>query len=277
MTRTQNIGIRMLCVALSLVCLLSGVQPVMAAEEPAAAASDTIDTTLVRNSASYYAAVIGQMENGTAVTVLDARGDFYKIDCYDMNGYIAKEQIVQKDDGKYYVNCDPASSETSTMAGVSLADVLLLRASVLALTQDQLGYPYVYGGSAPGGFDCSGLTSYIYKKHDYAIHRTASDQLQDGLIVSREGLQVGDLIFFRDPGYPYLSSHVGIYAGDNQIIHAGSRGICYADLDTTWFASRYLCARRMVTVSAQAIDPTPIAVAESAAAYIPSAGIRTAR
>ena len=277
MTRTQNIGLRLLCIVLSLVCLLSGVQPVMAAEEPAAAVSDTIDTTLVRNSASYYAAVIGQMENGTAVTVLDQRGDFYKIDCFDMNGYIAKAQIAQKADGTYYVNCDPESSETSTMAGSSLADVLLLRASVLALSQKQLGYPYVYGGSAPGGFDCSGLTSYIYKQHGYAIHRTASDQLQDGLVVSRNGLQVGDLIFFRSGGSPYLSSHVGIYAGDNKIIHAGSRGICYADLDDSWFSGTYLCARRMITVSAQTMDPSFVIAAESAAAYTPSAGMRTAR
>lgn len=275
MTKPQHTGIRILSLVLCLVCLMTLVQPVLAA--PAADTAVSIQTTLVRETASYYAEVIGQMENGTAVTVLDQRGDFYKVDCYDMTGYIAKEQLAQKDDGKYYVNCNAASSETSAMAGVGLADVLLLRASLLALTQDQLGYPYVYGGSAPGGFDCSGLTSYIYKKHNYQIHRTASDQLQDGMIVSREGLQVGDLIFFRDPGYPYLSSHVGIYVGDNQIIHAGSSGICYADLDTRWFASRYLCARRLVTASARTIDPVPSAVVNSAARSIPTTGIRTAR
>jgi len=277
MTGAKKAGLRVLSVLLCFVCLLSCVQPVQALARNTSVIFSAIETTLVRNYASSYADAIGRLENGTAVTVLDERDDFYKVDCYDMTGYIAKEQIVRKADGKYYVNCKKGSTETSSMAGVTLQDMLHLRASVMALAEKQLGTPYVYGGMRPGAFDCSGFTSYVYKNHDYRLHRTADYQMQDGLVVSPDSLLPGDLIFFRDPGAPWLATHVGIYAGNNEIIHAGSRGICFASLETEWFASRYVCARRVIAVSAQTMDAAPAVTVGRATAQITHAGLRTAR
>ena len=61
---------------------------------------------------------------------------------------------------------------------------------------------------------------------------------------------VGDLVFFDDTLDSYAASHVGLYVGNNTIIHAGSRGICYANLDTDWFAQTFLCARRIINTTA---------------------------
>lgn len=277
MNRIRYWGLRMLCLALCLACLVNTVPPVQAVAEAPAAVSEYINTCLIYNGPSAGYAVIGRMEDGTAVTVLGQRESYYKIDCYDMIGYIAVSQVAQRENGEYYIQCAPESSHTQTMVCRNVADALLLRAAVLELARQQLGDPYVYGGERPGAFDCSGLTSYVYGQNGYQIQRGCSGQLQNGLIVSREGLQVGDLIFFRSTGSAYLSDHVGIYVGDGQIIHAGNNGVCYASLDGSWFVENYLCARRIVTVSAQAIDPAPAAAVQSLLRSSPSAGIRTAR
>ena len=247
----QKIGIRIASLALVLFCLFCQTGFAFAQQETA----QTTLTSIVRNRAAYNGANIGRLENGTAVTVLGQRGSFYKIDCYDMVGYIAKSQVVHNEaEDKYYVNCAENSSETVEMTYVEQEEVLYLRHQILELAKKQLGTPYVYGGTRPGGFDCSGLMYYLYGEHGFALHRTASQQLQDGIIVAKEGMQVGDLVFFREYYETYPASHVGIYAGNNQIIHAGSEGISYADLDGAYFSDYFLCARRIVNTAAVALE-----------------------
>lgn len=251
MQRTRSWGMRILSLMLCLVCLVPMFLPLTVAE--AEQTNETM-TTVVRKGSYYSATVIGQMIDGTEITVLEDRRDFYKVDCYDMTGYIAKSQIEYTEDGKYYVNCKAGSSETRTMNYTAHEDALVLRHSLLALAREQLGEPYIYGSSGPYGFDCSGLTSYLYAQHGIDLHRTASTQLQDGIVVAKEGMQVGDLVFFREDWETYPASHVGIYVGNNQIIHAGSRGIEYADLDFDYFYEDYLCARRIVNTGAAQLE-----------------------
>ena len=272
MLKSRSLGMRLLSLALCLVSVLCMIQPAKAS--PAEEKQTTL-TTVVRNSAYYSATVIGQMEDGTAVTVLDERREFYKVDCYDMTGYIARSQIVHTDDGKYYVNCNPDSSETRTMTYTDHTEALELRHSLLALAKEQLGEPYIYGSIGPYGFDCSGLMYYLYGEHGIQLQRTASKQLQDGIVVAKEGLQVGDLIFFRESWEYYPASHVGIYAGNNQIIHAGSNGIVYADLDFDYFAEYYLCARRIINTNTAALEDTTAVISmPSVTAPGPAAGRR---
>lgn len=277
MIGTRPWGLRMLCLALCLASFLTAMPPVQAVADASAEILEYINTCLIYRGPSAGYAVIGRMEDGTAVTVLGQRGSYYQIDCYDMTGYIAVSQVQQRENGEYYIRCDSESSQTAAMECRNVADALLLRSAVLELARQQLGDPYVYGGKRPGAFDCSGLTSYVYGQNGYQIQRGCTGQLQGGLIVSREGLQVGDLIFFRSSDSQYLASHVGIYVGDGQIIHAGNSGVCYASLDGSWFVENYLCARRIITVSAQAIDPAPAAAVQSLLNSTPSAGMRTAK
>lgn len=263
MTKSRNLGMRLLSLALCFVCVLCLVRPAKASD---AEEKQTTLTTVVHNSASYNATVIGQIEDGSAVTVLDETREFYKVDCYDMTGYIARSQIVHKEDEKYYVNCQEDSGETRTFAYEDHAEALAMRHSLYALAAEQLGKPYIYGSSGMRGFDCSGLMYYIFGEHGMQLHRRASEQLQDGIIVSSEGMQVGDLVFFRESWDSCAASHVGVYVGNNQIIHAStSNGIEVADLDKAYFANNFLCVRRVVDTQSVQLEPAAVPVAVSVA------------
>ena len=258
MTRSLKPGMRLLCALMCIVCIFGFVRP--ASAKQTTLSDDQTYTAIVRLKASSDSHPIGQLEDGTKVTVLGKKGDYYKIDCYDMVGYIAKSLVIHTDNDEYYVNCEAGASQTRILTYTDHANALEQRHSLFALAKKQLGSRYVWGGSRPGGFDCSGLTSYLYSKHGVKLHRSASQQLQDGIIIPREALQVGDLIFFRErTSAP--ASHVGIYVGNNRIIHAGSKGVCYADLDTDYFAKYYLCARRIVHTDTVSITPPQARIA----------------
>lgn len=211
----------------------------------------------IRNSPSYTGADIGSMEDKTPVTVLGQWGDFYKIDCYDMTGYVAVSQVTTVD-GNTYINCDPASPETEVLPYTPHGEALAIRHSLLALAKQQLGKPYVYGSTGTWGFDCSGLMYYLYGQHGIALNRTASTQLSCGIVVSREGMQVGDLVFLRTAGETYPASHVGIYAGGNQIIHASNNGVIYSDLSEAYYAENFLCVRRIIHNSSAELEQNPV-------------------
>lgn len=274
MTRTGKTSMRLLCLVLSLVCLLSAVQPVLAAEAQTADDRAYTYTTAVHSYASFSSAVIGRMENGTTVTILDETRNFYKIDCYDMTGYVAKYQVALRKDGTHYISCYLPSAETQILYYENMTNALGLRHSILSLGMRYLGTPYVYGGMSPWGFDCSGFTKYIYAMHDLNLTRRASTQLSDGIVVSRDSLQVGDLIFLK---YAYESceaSHVGIYAGNNMVLHASSsRGISLDSMDSSFIASNYLCARRVVNTAAASVEAAP--AAPSVMSRTRSIGLRT--
>ena len=88
-----------------------------------------------------------------------------------------------------------------------------------------LGTPYVWGGTTPDGFDCSGLVQYVYKQNGINIPRTSQEQFKSGVSISRDELQAGDLVFFKgSDGTAEAPGHVAMYIGDGQIIEAPSKG-----------------------------------------------------
>lgn len=91
---------------------------------------------------------------------------------------------------------------------------------VLAYAQKFLGTPYLWGGTTPNGFDCSGFTQYVFRHFGVGLGRTTYDQINNGVSVSRGELQPGDLVFFGKSS----PTHVGIYAGNNTYIHAPRTG-----------------------------------------------------
>jgi cell wall-associated NlpC family hydrolase len=90
---------------------------------------------------------------------------------------------------------------------------------VVSIAMDYLGCPYVWGGASPSGFDCSGFVMYVYKKVGVSLPHSSRMQYTCGTPVPRANLNPGDLVFFYSP-----ISHVGIYIGDGQMIHAAGTG-----------------------------------------------------
>ena len=132
-----------------------------------------------------------------------------------------------------------AVPSTSTAAAAS-------GSQILAEAQKYLGCPYVAGGASPSGFDCSGFVYYVLKQLGYSPYRTPADQYKQGTAVDKSDLQVGDIVFFYGT-YASRISHVGIYAGNGQFIHApNSRStVSYSDLTSGYWANHYYGARRM--------------------------------
>ena len=118
---------------------------------------------------------------------------------------------------------------------------------IAAYAQNFLGTPYVYGGSSTSGFDCSGFTKYVYGQFGYTLNRTATDQLSNGVSVSKDELQPGDLVFFKYRTSKPVS-HVGIYIGSGQFVHAStnSYAVQIDDLSSGHYANVYVYGRRVV-------------------------------
>ncbi len=202
----------------------------------------------VHHSASYGSTVIGTFKDGTHITVLGSKGDFYKIDCFDMNGYIAKSQVRKDEAGEYYVNCQADSKDTRYLPSYSTQNALSIRSAIVAEAQKYMGVPYVSGGSSKWGFDCTGFTDYVFDKCGVDISRSMYTQLSDSVIVSKDELQSGDLIFFSYTGdNGGFASHIGIYIGNGKLIHASySRGIAIDDLSAPYYTKHFQCARRVI-------------------------------
>lgn len=231
----------------------------LAASQQSGAINTTRMTAVVRYSAYYSGAIIGCLEDGTAIKVLGTKNSFYKIDCYEMKGYIAKSQVEKREDGGYYVKCKADSSESRKLPTVSSTELLSLRAQLEKAGRGMLGVPYLWGGTSRRGIDCSGFTQYSYKKIGYTLNRTAVSQLENGLVVAKADMQPGDLVFFKnttDNGR--IATHVGIYLGDGKMIHSGaSKGVVIVSLDQDYWQEHFLCARRVLIPAAMTQSVTP--------------------
>jgi len=112
---------------------------------------------------------------------------------------------------------------------------------VVAVAMQYLGVPYVWAGASPSGFDCSGLVQYVFAQAGVSLPHNAAAQYGYGVPVSRDALQMGDLVFFDGLG------HNGIYIGGGQFIHAPHTGdvVKISSLYDSWYAATYVGARRI--------------------------------
>jgi len=114
------------------------------------------------------------------------------------------------------------------------------------------GGKYVWGGTTPKGFDCSGYVQYLYKKHKVHLPRTAWAQSKKGKNVNKQDLKKGDLLFFltdKKRGIPV--THVGIYLGAGKFIHAASKkkGIIISPIYSGYYAGKFVSAKRILAKS----------------------------
>lgn len=140
---------------------------------------------------------------------------------------------------------DPGSGfGTPPVSADGAADsVSMLVDSIIADAMSYIGTPYVYGGTGPSGFDCSGLICRVFSDNGLELPRTVTAMESMGVTVEREDLLPGDLLIFESP------KHVGMYLGDGLFIHSSSyqdRGVVVTELAQANYARRYSSARRMI-------------------------------
>ena len=119
-----------------------------------------------------------------------------------------------------------ASGTANGRAALSMAELV----TMLKAAASRVGYPYVWGGSGPTTFDCSGLVQWSFARAGVIMPRVAADQARTGPAIPFSQAQAGDLLFYRtDPTAPDYISHVAIYLGKGLMIQAPQHGCERAD------------------------------------------------
>jgi uncharacterized protein YgiM (DUF1202 family) len=171
---------------------------------------------------------------------------------YDKVASLPAGRVIQVEetlDGWYKVSGGYVSAEYVTVIDLSQAATSQKGQEIADFARSLVGCPYVYGGSSPKGFDCSGFTKYVYSQFGYNINRTASTQLDNGVSVSMSELQPGDLVMFKKAGYSgSRASHVGIYIGGGKFVHASTArvGVIVSDLSEAYYTTGFVGARRII-------------------------------
>lgn len=198
----------------------------------------TANALNVREDANVYCNVIGSAQNGTCFEIIGEKNGFAVVSNDGKDVFMSKDYLE-------YVSYDVY--EEAKKAGKAGFNVSSVGQSAVNLAMQYIGVPYVYGGSSPKGFDCSGLTSYVYAKLGYKLNRTAAGQASNGTVVSSKAdLLPGDLVLFDTSSYSSIG-HVGIYIGNGNMVHAPKPGysVCVTSIDTGYYAARYVGARRL--------------------------------
>ena len=170
----------------------------------------------VRSAASTSASRLGSLNKGDVVAVTGIDNGWYKISFNGKTGYVRSDYMT--------ITKEALSSRGTEAAAASAASSK--GSEIVAYAKQYLGVKYVYAGASSKGFDCSGYTMYVMKHFGYNLPHTATGQMGYGTSVAKSALQPGDLVFFCDPSRSggKAASHVGIYIGSNQFIHASSGG-----------------------------------------------------
>ena len=234
--------IAILSAAFSATCLMFAMSA--SADTTGFAAGDVIN---VRQVPAMDAKVVGELYLADPVPVVNTQGSWCKVRIGDVIGYVHKDLIVfdisevpepivvpeptpepTRSSGSSSGSSSSSSSRSTSSSGSSSSSQSAPAASsssgssmgsqIVAYAKNFIGVPYVWGGSSPSGFDCSGFVQYVYRHFGVSLPRTTYSQICVGRSVSRSDLAPGDLVFFRSAG------HVGIYVGGETYIHAPQTG-----------------------------------------------------
>ncbi len=139
------------------------------------------------------------------------------------------EQLMQ--------NSTYVAQQKSTLANVSAS-------SIISFAEQFMGTPYVWGGTSPSGFDCSGFVQFVFDHFGVNLNRTSEQQFAEGVPVSTSNLKPGDLVFFST--YAPGATHVGIYMGNGMMIDAEDLGVTIDSVFNSYWGPKYIGARQVL-------------------------------
>lgn len=243
------------------------------------------DTVNLREKASTSSKSLAKLKLNDEVTVIEEVDSVWcKVEAYGKTGYISTDLLDDKKqeekktetstnnnttsrDGettsreestttqkeKTTTNKEETTTkntETTTSKKEETTSNKVTGEDIVAYAKKYLGYKYVYGGTSPStGFDCSGFTYYVYKHFGYTLSRSSVSQATNGTKVEKKDLQPGDLVIYKNTSLTRIG-HVGIYIGDNKMIHASEPGVgvIITDIDSKAhkYPQRYVMGRRII-------------------------------
>ena len=201
----------------------------------------------VRDKDSMDSNVVSVLEKGTKVSGIKGKywlklseGKYISVN-YIQDNKVESNQTIDTEVKNSYKKESNSKVVRSNEGGSGSA--------VAQAAYNYLGEKYVWGSAQPGvGFDCSGLTSYLYNKVcGISLYRNSAAQSNNGYPVNKSNLKQGDLLFFSTNGSGSIS-HVGIYVGNGKMIHAStpSTGVIISDIDSNYYSNTFVTARRIL-------------------------------
>lgn len=214
-------------------------------ENPVKSLSNTGTVTAsklnVRSGPDTSYSIIHTLWQGNTIKVIGESNGWYKIQLSNgTTGWVS---------GTYLKLGASTATPTPTPSAPTATSRAEKINTIISTAKSLVGTPYVWGGESlqEGGFDCSGLTYYVFKKVGITLNRVSADQAKQGTTVSRANLQPGDLVFYSFQGTSKVD-HVGIYIGSNKMIHSPKAGdtVKITDISTSYWESRLVVAKRIL-------------------------------
>ncbi|MFR1710335.1 MAG: SH3 domain-containing protein [Clostridium sp.] len=198
------------------------------------------DVLNVRSGAGTSYSVVTTVRYGNKLPIISYTNGWYNVKVGNTSGYISGEYVTIANENQ---SSNPVVKETPLIQSNYSGE------DVVAKAEEYLGVPYIWGGFTPVGFDCSGLVQYVYKQLGITLERTTYYQVHQGMIVDRNDLKPGDLIFFTtNDDDPNDISHVGIYKGNDLFIQSPQPGdyVRVSNLNSAYYSNRYYVAKRII-------------------------------
>lgn len=187
----------------------------------------------VRVSPNTNCEIVDRMTSGTDFEIIYTDNGWYNIRMKNgRTGFVCADYVKKVTDAAIVVG------ETITD---NVAEEIINNAN------SYIGHPYSYGSAGPYAFDCSGFTSYIFKKQGVYLPRSSYEQGHYGAYVEKSNLVPGDLVFFSNRSDRRIN-HVGVYIGNNEFIHAATnrRGVVKDSLTENYYIKHYVTGRRVL-------------------------------
>ena len=191
----------------------------------------------VRKGPSTSYSKLGKLSYGKSVKVLSTSNGWSKISYNGRTAYVKSTYLQAK---------KPSSTSSKNDSDTNVSKSA---SALISYAKKFLGKPYVWGAQGPNSFDCSGFTYYVFKNSaNITLPRTSKDQSTYGTTISKKNLKVGDLVFFDTSGSNSGNvSHVGIYIGSNQFIHASSsKGKVVISDFNNYYTNAFVKAKRVL-------------------------------
>lgn len=204
---------------------------------------NTDATVLTQANAGDKAYIIG-LNNKWFRVIIGSKVGYIRSDYVDLT-QIPLENKASKSKPLFYVN-NKSTGVTPSASALKGTTTSSTAQKIVTEAKKHLGVPYVWAGTTPSGFDCSGFVQYVMKKNGISLPRTTTEQYKVGTYVSKANLKPGDLVFLQNT-YRTGISHVGIYIGDGKMIHASSsKGVTTSALSGSYYTEHYYGARRVL-------------------------------